>query len=346
MKLSVIVPVYQVEAYLSACLDSLLDQGISDSEYEIICVDDGSRDHSGRIALDYARQHRQITVIRQENRGLSAARNTGLRYATGEYVYFIDSDDLLERGVLGPLYRLAAEHDLDQLLFDFARFEDGTVPSPSEKGADPERLNLFRDALEMRRQKNVPAWRIACNYLVRLSVLRKYGLTFPEGALFEDAEFNFWLDRCLSSCGYLDQKLYHYRQRRGSILNTYKTNSGFPVYIRGRVRLAERHQTLLRNCRAGVFPVLRVPVTEEELEFRMIDEVQGTLNQMLAKGDGTLFWETLAVLEEKQLYPYPLRWKRLLRNRPLKNRWIDAVSFFYPARWYLRLLLTVRTRLP
>ena len=100
MKLSIVVPVYNVERYVAECLDSLLEQGLSDSDYEILCVDDGSTDRSGGIAEDYARRYRQVAVIHQGNRGLSAARNTGIRAAAGEYVYFIDSDDLLERGVL------------------------------------------------------------------------------------------------------------------------------------------------------------------------------------------------------------------------------------------------------
>ena len=168
MKLSVIVPAYQVEAYLPACLEALLDQDMGD--YEIICVDDGSTDRTGEIARDYARRWPQVTVICQPNGGLSAARNAGLRAASGEYVYFMDADDVLARGVLGPLCRLAEEEGLDQLLFDYARFEDGAVPSLSA-GVDPGRLRRYRDPLEMRRDPAVPAWRTAWNYLIRRAVL-------------------------------------------------------------------------------------------------------------------------------------------------------------------------------
>lgn len=345
MKLSVVVPVYQVEDYLPECLDSLLEQGLSDTEYEIICVDDGSTDRSGEIARDYAGRHRQITVIHRENGGLSAARNTGLRAASGEYVYFIDSDDMLEKNVLGPLYRLAAGNGLDQLLFDYGCFADGTRPLPAGEGVDPERLALFPDPAVLRRCKRVPAWRVAWNYLVRRSVLLEYGLAFPEGTLFEDAEFNFWLDRCAASCGYLDQKLYHYRQRTNSIMHTFRSDSAFPGYIQGRVKLALRHQERLQNFCAGRPPKLRVPVTGEELEWRQVDEVQGILNNLLAKGDQAVFKQTMAVLREKGLYPYPMCWKRLIRREPLKKRAVDAASFLLPAGWYLRLCMAVRMRL-
>lgn len=344
MKLSVIVPAYQVEAYLPACLDALLDQDMED--YEILCVDDGSTDRTGEIARDYARRWPQAAAIRRPNGGLSAARNTGLRAASGEYVYFMDADDLLKRGVLGPLCRLAEERGLDQLLFDYERFEDGGDPPLSGRGADPGRLRLYRDPLEMRRDPAVPAWRTAWNYLVRRSVLEEYGLRFPEGALFEDAEFNFWLDRCAGRCGYLDQKLYCYRRRKGSILSAFMDDSLFPGYIRGRLGLAACHLERLEALRAGRPPRLRIPVTEEELETRMIDEVQGILNRLLAKGDRAMAERTVAELEAEGLYPYPLRWRRLIRRGGLSRHAVDAVSFLYPLRRYLRLCTYIRTRRP
>lgn len=346
MKLSVVVPVYNVERYVAACIDSLLEQGMPDSDYEILCVDDGSTDRSGEIVEDYARRYRQVTVIHRENGGLSAARNTGIRAAAGEYVYFIDSDDLLERGVLGPLCRMAEEHGLDQLLFGYQRFEDGEEVPSSGQRVDPGRLVLFQDPPEMRRHRAVPAWRTAWNYLLRRSVLVEYGLVFPEGVLFEDAEFNFWLDRCAASCGYLDQKLYHYRQRAGSILRTFMSDEVFPRYIGGRLKLAERHRAVLRSFRAGYPPHLRVPVTEKELEDRVIDEVQGILNFLLSKGDRAMLCQTLEDLRTQDLYPYPLRWRRLIRREPLKKRAIDAVSFLYPVGWYFRIFTIVGTYFP
>ena len=346
MRLSVIVPVYNVEAYIGDCLDTLLDQGLGDAEYEILCVNDGSTDGSQAILEEYRRKNRQISVICQANQGLSAARNTGLRAASGAYVYFIDSDDLLERRTLGELYALAAGHYLDMLLFSYQRFADGTAPSLTEQTVDPGRLCLFRDPMEMRRHRGVPSWRTAWNYLVRRSVLEEFGLTFPEGSLFEDEEFNFWLDRCGAACGYLDQKLYHYRQREGSILRTFQSDEGFPPYIQGRVKLAARRQRILKDFRAGNPPRLRLPVTEAELEDRFIDEVQGILNRLLEKGDRTVFQRTLEELTARGLYPYPMRWRRLVRRVPLKRRLISAASFLFPVRVYLQLCMRARAFLP
>ena len=93
MKLSVIIPVFNSEKYIEECLKSLLRQKLSDSEYEILCIDDGSTDHSGSILEAYEKKYRQIRVFRQENRGVSAARNKGLQEARGEYLSFVDGDE-------------------------------------------------------------------------------------------------------------------------------------------------------------------------------------------------------------------------------------------------------------
>ena len=107
MKLSVIVPVYNVEKFLPRCLDSLLRQGLEVGEYEVICVNDGSPDGSAAILAEYERKHPEVfKVITQENRGSGAARNAGLKVARGEWVGFLDSDDyVIDKG-----YRYILDH--------------------------------------------------------------------------------------------------------------------------------------------------------------------------------------------------------------------------------------------
>ena len=94
VKISVIIPVYNVENYLEESLDSIINQTFTD--LEIICVNDGSTDNSPSILNNYANKDSRINIINQENKGLSAARNSGLDVATGDYIYFFDSDDILE----------------------------------------------------------------------------------------------------------------------------------------------------------------------------------------------------------------------------------------------------------
>lgn len=118
---SVIVPVYNNEAYLKEGLDSLLAQTMQD--IEIICVDDGSTDHSYHILKEYAKNDSRIKVIKQKNRGAGAARNTGFLAATGEYVYFFDSDDLCDEHLFEKTLAVAQREDADIVCFNFDRFD-------------------------------------------------------------------------------------------------------------------------------------------------------------------------------------------------------------------------------
>mgnify|MGYP002598242889 FL=1 len=108
--ISIIVPVYNVEAYLPACLDSLLRQGIDDEQYEVVLVNDGSTDDSESICKDYVAQHANFFLLNQENQGVAAARNHGLDFAHGEYVIFVDSDDFLADNGLKRLVNVLKSH--------------------------------------------------------------------------------------------------------------------------------------------------------------------------------------------------------------------------------------------
>ena len=139
--LSVIVPVYRVETYLRKCLDSLVNQTYAN--LEIILVDDGSPDNCGAICDEYASRDSRITVIHQENRGLSGARNTGLDKATGEFVAFVDSDDYLELSMYEQLMDAAVENGADIVVGDFYTIlESGTVRrySPIQNGMPLEKV--------------------------------------------------------------------------------------------------------------------------------------------------------------------------------------------------------------
>lgn len=121
-KVSVIVPVYNVEDYLEDCMKSLLGQTLK--EFEIILIDDGSTDSSGIMCDKYASEYCQVSVIHKENGGLGEARNTGVSIANGKYIYFIDSDDLLKKDALQYLYDEAEQNHLDVILFSAECFSD------------------------------------------------------------------------------------------------------------------------------------------------------------------------------------------------------------------------------
>ena len=122
--LSIIVPVYQVEQYVRACLKSLFKQGLDDNRFEVIMVNDGTRDGSFEVVADIMALHRNIIRVDQENQGLSAARNTGMKYAKGDYVLFVDSDDLLVEGSVAPLLQTAEDNAADLVVADFVKLSD------------------------------------------------------------------------------------------------------------------------------------------------------------------------------------------------------------------------------
>ena len=127
-RFSIIIPVYNVQDYLSKCLDSVLGQTMLD--IEIVCVDDGSKDESSKILTQYSKVDERIKLIRKENGGLSSARNAGLKVAQGEYICFLDSDDYVEPNFCERIYREVLEHRPDIIVF-------GANVFPLTKDTDP-----------------------------------------------------------------------------------------------------------------------------------------------------------------------------------------------------------------
>ena len=113
--LSIIVPVYNVEKYIWACLDSIFKQGLDDDEFEVILINDGSTDKSHDIIHDILVNHKNVTYIQQANQGLSCTRNRGIETAKGQYVLFVDSDDILISDSIKPMVEFAVSHSLDIL---------------------------------------------------------------------------------------------------------------------------------------------------------------------------------------------------------------------------------------
>ena len=133
IRLSYILPVYNVETFLPQCLDSIFSQGLQEDEYEVICVNDCSSDGSEKILEQYQSLHSNIHILSfKHNKGSSAARNAGVNIAQGQYIWFVDYDDFIGEGVAKQLLQRAEEDDLDVLLFNYCDFTDeqGIVNEP------------------------------------------------------------------------------------------------------------------------------------------------------------------------------------------------------------------------
>ncbi len=214
--ISVIVPVYKVEQYLPACLDSILAQTFED--FELILVDDGSPDNCGRICDEYAKKDSRIKVIHQENQGLSGARNTGIEIARGEYITFIDSDDLVTENYLQVLHDALVTQTADLSVCRTCRFEDGKTPNLASKQETNEFQCTCFDHRETcvimyegSQEIPVNAW----GKLFRTELFRE--IRFPLGRVHEDQAvvpiICYNVDKVVS----VNLKLYCYRERSGSI---------------------------------------------------------------------------------------------------------------------------------
>lgn len=215
-KLSIIVPVYGVEQYFRKCVDSLLAQDIPSSEYEIILVDDGSPDACPQISDDYAAAHENIRVIHRENGGLSAARNTGIAAAKGEYICFVDSDDYWQPNVLGKLMEQVEREALDVLRYDYQNVNERyEVYLPNKY---PHQVDSQVGVVDGETYLNTRMG-YTC-YAVMYIISREIVSLFTEGIHFEDVD---WLPRMMLKAKRVNGAktiVYNYLTRQGSITQT------------------------------------------------------------------------------------------------------------------------------
>ncbi|MBQ9417271.1 MAG: glycosyltransferase [Bacteroidales bacterium] len=213
-RFSIIVPVYNVEPWLTQCLDSLLGQTYTD--FEAICVDDGSTDGSGVLADSYATRDPHIKAIHRPNGGLSAARNTGLDHACGEYILFLDSDDYLQPDTLQVLNSHLGGEDL--LCFSGRRFDDATGayhPSdPLTPATYATGMDYYHACALLPRDFAFVCVVLRC---YRRAFLENHHLRFREGILHEDNLFTPQVCYHAQRVKVIPDALYNYRLRPGSI---------------------------------------------------------------------------------------------------------------------------------
>ena len=216
MRLSIIVPVYNVEQWLNRCLDSLYKQELSEDEFEVILVNDGSTDSSLSIAETFASHHSNVRIINRENGGLSAARNTGLEYAQGNYVWFVDSDDFIEPNSIKPILEYAEKNKLDMMCFLFQFiFEDGHTEQYIYR---PKYKNEIMTGEEFVVKTGFVMSPWASLY--RKQFLSDNSLRFKEGILHEDEEFSPRAQFLAQRIAHTDAIVYNYFQRTGSIMKS------------------------------------------------------------------------------------------------------------------------------
>ena len=222
---SIILPVYNVKTYLQRCVESILRQGFTN--YEIILVNDGSTDGSGWLCDEIAAKYPCVGVLHKKNGGLSSARNAGLELASGEYVWFVDSDDWIEERSLELLHKTLVAHTPDILKFNYYRVVNNSevpvmsVVAPGNYSEDTAR-SLLQQACYQGGKTILSAW----SHVYRRDFLLAHELEFVSERIVgsEDYLFNLQTYLMAQSIYVVDACLYNYELRAGSLSQTYKSD--------------------------------------------------------------------------------------------------------------------------
>jgi len=322
-KISVIVPVYSVEKYLPYCIESIYNQTINN--FELVLVDDGSPDNSGNICDDYANIHDNTIVVHQDNQGLSAARNNGVKASSGEYVTFVDSDDVVSPDYLETLYSIITEYNADisvGLLVPF--WGEGFAVSKLKRKHS---INVYgtEQALEEMLYAQKYGVQGPCKLYKRCLVENE---PFPLGKLHEDQAAMYKIVAKSNRLVYIDKPIYFYRQRRTSIVHT---------------RITKEH-------------LYGLDAVKEQMDFiknnypRIIDAAAVRFAIVICKWipglqKGTYEDKEMFEYLRAELMPY---YSIIMNNkrvtRALKSRVFSIKMGFYPSKYVFMLIEKMRIR--
>lgn len=235
IKVSVIIPVYNTELYLREAIDSIVNQTLK--EIEIIIVNDGSTDNSGQIIAEYAKRDSRIKVITQENQGQAIARNEALKIAYGEYIYFMDSDDILDVEALAICSEKCDAENLDFVIFNAKSFGEENIPvwfdyqitqyipDKVQQGAD-----ILNNLLDLRRYRCS-----VCLLLIKKEYIEKYDFKFHPKIIHEDELFGTQLYLFARRVSKIDKTFFNRRLRPNSTMSnsfSMKNVEGYKVVLK------------------------------------------------------------------------------------------------------------------
>lgn len=216
IKLSIIVPVYNVERYVERCIRSLEQQDLSHEEYEIIVVNDGSKDQSISIVQQLCTEFSNLFIVHKNNGGLSSARNFGISHARGQYIWFVDSDDYIESHVLKSMLHKAYCLNLDLLAFNYCDIWDNKISVGFNSSQQPVGKIISGETYIREYPIGISAW----FFLVRKELLISHQIRFTENIIHEDYEFTLHLYKYVHRMTFHDVRIYNYYHREGSITTT------------------------------------------------------------------------------------------------------------------------------
>ena len=302
-KVSIIMPVYNVEDYIEKSIESVINQTLKD--IEIIIVNDGSQDNSKELLQKYLKNNNNIIYLEKENGGLSSARNFGIKYATGEYIAFLDSDDFVEVNMYEEMYNVAKKENADMVECDFI------WEYPNKKIKDIGKLYFSKkEAIEKAR---VVAW----NKIIRRDILQKTKIEFPNGLRYEDIEFFYKILPYLDKISFVKKNFVHYVQRQNSIVNTQNIRTKEIFNVFNNVIKYYKEKNIYEEYK-------------EELEYTYIRILLcSSLKRMCKIGNKDQKRETLKETWENISLNFP-NWKKnkILKKNNLKNFYIRSCNRF------------------
>lgn len=326
-KVSIIIPVYNVEQYLEKCLDSLISQTLKD--IEIICINDGSTDNSLEILNDYAKKDNRIKIISKENEGQGIARNLGIELAQGEFIGFVDPDDWVEPKMYEIMYNQAKKLSSQIVICDYKKyFED------NDKYCD---VNIFRNAVSLTKSKAVkfrPEENIdknlfdntllvtpasVWNNIYESDLLKKNNIRFSNLRCYEDVLIVLQSRLLAKNISYINKALYYYRIRKSSTLRSYDKRY---LDLLNLIKLLKEYLTknglmhkLQGNfdyyCVANVYRVFKL-LSSDDLRKDLLVLAESILPENLLKELQKKFFVSVELL--KDLFSHPLFLKQKLDN--------------------------------
>lgn len=219
-KISIIIPVYNVEKYIQDCIESLINQTFHDCEF--IFVNDGSTDNSKLIIESYLEKDKRIQLINQENKGVSVARNEGIAIARGQYIAFVDADDWIEEDMYQRLHDTMEQYQSDIVLCNMFGYVNGKQYVSGYEFPEKKRLGIdfIQDTLWRHLIQKDDLYS-SCNKLFKAAIIKDNAINFPPGnKLSEDNVFNLKYFNKIQSFVYIDYTGYHYREVAGSAMRS------------------------------------------------------------------------------------------------------------------------------
>ena len=255
--LSFVIPFYNVEKYIAQCLDSVYQQDIPEEDYEVICVNDASPDHSRDIVLEYQKKHTNLILVEHEvNKKLGAARNTGRKIARGKYVWNVDSDDMVEPNCLGEIIKQCETNELDVLVFRHRHLRgeeilDNDKNTWNEMSEPVSGFNFWKSQCLDKPGIICPVW----NKIFRKDYLNGNGIFSPEINMGEDVPFSIEAVLLAEKVSVINDKYYIHRENPDSLAHSlrkmpspktlYENSFVCGKYIHKLVKRIPREETLI-----------------------------------------------------------------------------------------------------